>query len=363
MRILQISSARDFGGGESHFVELCKGLRERGHEVFAAIRPTSQWRARLGVLPPDNVLHISIRNSIGVLSANRMGSFARENSIDIIHAHVARDYIPASIACALSGARFVLTRHMALPLKPFNKFALKNLAMAIAVSSGVEASLKNLFPAEKIAVVPNGIDIQRWASADRGALREAFRRTHEIPDDDILVGTMGELVPLKGQRDLVLAAGEIAKRYPETRYLIVGSDNSIDKKYRRELKRLVRVSGLEERFHWLDWVDDTPAMLSALDLYVSPSHSESFGLSMLEAIAAGTPVVATDTAGARQLLGGRALVPVHDAVALANAVCAALEDPEGSAGHARALREDVGKRFSIEKMIEATEAIYRQLLS
>ena len=69
MRILQISSAKNFGGGERHFVDLCRGLASRGHEVFVALRPTSEWQARLDFIPPENVLRVSIRNSFGVLSA------------------------------------------------------------------------------------------------------------------------------------------------------------------------------------------------------------------------------------------------------------------------------------------------------
>src|SRR6185295_17471139 len=132
MRILHISSARTYGGGERHFVDLTRGLAARGHDVFVAYRPRCGWKHELDFLPRENHFKVSIRNSFGVLSAMRIADFIRENKIDIAHAHVARDYIPASIACmAAKPARFVLTRHVMLPLKPFNRFALKNLAKAI----------------------------------------------------------------------------------------------------------------------------------------------------------------------------------------------------------------------------------------
>ncbi|MCA1589135.1 MAG: glycosyltransferase, partial [Acidobacteria bacterium] len=95
MRILHVSSARYFGGGERHLVDLTRGLHRRGHEVFVALRPTNEWQTRLSFLPPENIFHVSIRNSFGVLSAMRIAEFVRDNRIDIIHAHVARDYIPA----------------------------------------------------------------------------------------------------------------------------------------------------------------------------------------------------------------------------------------------------------------------------
>src|SRR5688572_33408067 len=71
MRILHVSSARTFGGGERHFVDLTRGLTERGHEVFAALRPSCSWKNRLDFLPPERLYQVSIRNSFGVLSAMR----------------------------------------------------------------------------------------------------------------------------------------------------------------------------------------------------------------------------------------------------------------------------------------------------
>jgi len=293
MRILQISSAVDFGGGEKHIVDLGRSLTERGHEVFFALRPTNKWQSRLDYLPPEKLLHVSIRNSFGVFSAKRIADFVKDNNIEIVHAHVARDYIPASIACiAAKRPCFILTRHVVFPLKPFNRFALTNLSRAIGVSPAVGQGLERLFP-KKVVVIPNGIEMTDQDDATRRERRRQFRELHEISDDVPLIGTVGQLVPLKGQRDLVLAAAEVVKKVPDAHFVIVGQDNTTDKKYRRELKRLAKVLGLEERTLWLDWADDLPSFLAALDVYVSPSHSESFGIATLEAMAAGIPVVAT----------------------------------------------------------------------
>jgi len=67
VRILQITSAKTFGGGERHLVDLCKGLAERGHEVFVAIRPSNEWQDKFSFLPPENIFYVSLRNSFGVL--------------------------------------------------------------------------------------------------------------------------------------------------------------------------------------------------------------------------------------------------------------------------------------------------------
>lgn len=363
MRVMQISSSRTFGGGERHFVDLCRGLQERGHEVFAALRPTNMWQERLDFLPSGNILHVSIRNSFGILSANRMASFAREKELDIIHAHVARDYIPASIACKLSGrAKFVLTRHVMFPLKPFNRFALKNLSKAIAVSEGVEASLKSLFPRSKVALVLNGIAARTPSEEERRECGAAFREMHGIPGDVPLIATVGELVKLKGQMDFVLAANELAKDLPTAIFVVVGRDNSVNNSFRRELRRMASVFGLDERFVWLDWVEDIQSLLCAADVLVSPSHSESFGMTILEAMAAGTPVVATDTDGARELLKDNVRrVPVEEPVELAKAIAAVLSDPDAARRQAEASAKTARERFSLERMVRETEEIYLSL--
>ncbi|MBS1796568.1 MAG: glycosyltransferase family 4 protein [Acidobacteria bacterium] len=366
MRILQISSAKTFGGGERHLIDLCRGLKDRGHEVFVALRPSNEWQNKFDFLPPENIFHVSIRNAFGIFSAQKIASFVNRRGIEIVHAHVARDYIPASLVCRISkNARFVLTRHVLFPMKSFHRLALRNLAQAIAVSGAVEASLRPIFPADKIRIISNGLDTGLLAGDERRRRREEFRFLHNIPFDAAVVGTVGELKELKGQRDFVLAAGEIAKNSENAFFVVVGKDHSTNGQFRRELKRMIRVFGLEKRFLFLDWADDLPALLASFDVFVSPSHSESFGLAILEAMAQQTPIVATATGGAKELLrhGESALIaPVADPVALARAVENLLTDDEKSARLAQNARHSAEERFSLREMIDKTEALYREVL-
>jgi glycosyltransferase involved in cell wall biosynthesis len=360
VRILHISSARHYSGTERHLVDLCRNLQTRGHEVFVALRPTSDWQHRLDFLPPENIFHVSIRHSFGVLSAMKIAEFVRDNEIEIIHAHVPRDYIPANIASMTAKpAKFVLTRHMLSPLKPFNKFALKNLSKAIGVSEFVGHELRLVFPRHKVTVVPNGLDLENLR--DRTSLRQEFRSFHDIPWDVPLIGTLGELREGKGQRDFVLAAAEVIKKIPDACFVVTGLDHTIDRSFRRELRRLANVLGLGERIIWLDWLDDTAPFYSAIDVFVSPSHSESFGLAILEAMIRGTPVVATATEGARELLGAdHVLVPVRDPVKLAEAICDALTNEDTSA-MGENLRQRAAAKFSLARMLDETERVYSEL--
>ena len=364
VRILQISSARTFSGGEQYFIDLCRGLNERGHEIFVALRPTNDWQARLDFLPPENILHVSLRNSYGVLSATRIAEFVRENNIEIVHAHAARDYIPASLACRIAkNARFVLTHHVVSPLKPFHRFALTNVSKSIAVSNHVEANLRKIFPKDKIVFVANGIDVESRAASDREKLRQEFRFEHDIPFDAFLIGIVAELKLLKGQRDFILAANIVAQKFADARFVLVGKDNTARKDFRRELKRLVKIFRIEERFLWLDRVEESAPLLAALDVFVSASHTENFRLAILEAMASGCAIVTTETRGARETLDETMakFVPVKEPVQLAVAIGEFLTDEK--------MREDFGvnaqakakEKFDSGKMIIETEKVYQEI--
>lgn len=344
-------------------MDLCKGLHDRGHDVFVVLRPTNEWRERLDFLPKQNFFYASISNSLGIFSARKIAKFCRDNKIEIVHAHVARDYFPASLICLMAKTpKFVLTRHVLFPMKSFYRFSLRNLSKAIAVSKGVEAQLQKLFPQEKITIISNGTEIKHVSIEEKQLLRNAFRFEHNIPFDSFLIGTIGELKLLKGQLDFVLAAQIIAQKFPDARFAIIGKDNSLKQDFRRELKRMVKVFNLEDHFLWLDWVEDTASVFPALDVFVSASHSESFGLAILEAAASSTAIVSTATEGAKEILGIDKLVPVGNSKLLADEICMFLENEEKRIEFGQEIQNRVKESFSLEKMISETEKVYAGIL-
>lgn len=366
MRILQINSAKNFGGGEKHFVDLCMGLFESGNEIFVALRKENNWQNKLDFLPDENIFYVPMRNSLDIFSAKTLAKIMRENKIEIIHAHLARDYPIASFANRLfPKTKVILTRHVLFPMKSIHKLTLGNVSKAIAVSNAVEANLEKIFSKQQIVCIPNGIKIEKFVNVNREELRKEFRRQHNISPDAKLIGTVGELKKLKGQEDFVLAANEIVKKIANAHFIIVGKDNSYERSFQQELKHLIKVFGIEERFTFLNWVEDTAPLLSALDLFVSASHSESFGLAILEAMTSGTAIVSTRTKGAEELLkndfSGK-LVPVENPVELAIAVCEVLGKPEKVNLFGKNAQEFARENFSLDKMISETENLYERVL-
>ena len=160
MRILQINSSRSFGGGEKHFVDLCRGLHEKDQEVFPVLRPGCSWSSKLNFLPEENISRLAMLNSADIISAGKLGKIIRTRNIDVIHAHLARDYPLAAVASLqATGAKLVITRHVMFPLKNINRLLLKNVDTAIGVSEPVTEKLRHIFPKEKVVCIPNGLTV------------------------------------------------------------------------------------------------------------------------------------------------------------------------------------------------------------
>lgn len=372
MKILQLSSARTYGGGERHFADLSNALRQRGHEIYAALSPASPLREKLSQLPAANISTLPLRNALDLLSAEHLARFIREQRIEIMHAHLARDYPLAAYAARRAGrpVSFVLTRHVPFALNRLHKFTLANVARVIAVSEGVAEGLRaqRIFPLEKISVIPNGISVAQLDGSLKDFDRAAFRRALQRVSAPLLVGMVGELSPVKGQEEFVRAAARIIRRENFTRaqFLIIGEDRSPGAPTRTLLEKLIAGHELQEQVRLLGHVSELTPLISSLDLYVSASRAEAFGLATLEALMCGVATVATATDGARELIKDGTtgnLVPVNDSDALAHAMLQLLRNDEERTRLGERARDDARARFSLERMVEATEKVYRETLA
>src|SRR5207253_1769179 len=134
MRILQMCSARQTGGGERHLADLANGLTRRDHNVFAALIPSSPLLSELSSVPEQNIVQAPMRNALNVSSALKLARFVSENRIQIIHAHVARDYPLAALVARRSSARLILTRHVLFPIDSAHQLSPRRTDRRIAVS-------------------------------------------------------------------------------------------------------------------------------------------------------------------------------------------------------------------------------------
>jgi glycosyltransferase involved in cell wall biosynthesis len=363
LNILQISSASSFGGGERYLVDLTNSLIARGHNLYAAVRPRSPLIRHLR-LPPEKILTLPLRNALDVQSAHELDRFVRRQQIEVVHAHMARDYSLASYAARRNPQiKFVATRHVLFQLNRLHRHTLARATRVIAVSAAVAKELRSqqILSEGQIAVIPNGIDVDRFARACAGFDRAQFLRSMGLPPDCLLVGSIGELRTLKRHGDFIRAAAMIVARFPETQFVLAGLDTSASGEVRKELEKLVVELGLSDCFYFLGWLDEAERLLCALDVFVSASETESFGLAIVEAMAAGTAVVATETEGAQEVIEDQKtglLAPIGAVARIAENVCGLLADAERRREIGARAKEAANARFSLKRMVDEIEKVY-----
>ena len=361
LNILQISSASSFGGGERYVADLTNALVARGHDVYVAVRTGSPLPRHLH-LSPEKILTLPLRNALDVQSARALEKFVRRKAIDVVHAHMARDYSLASYAARRRGTKFIVTRHVLFKLNRLHRQTLSRAVCVIAVSHAVARELRasQVVRSDQIAVIHNGIDVERIQKTCAELHRGMFLRTIGVPPgvtgNGYLVGSIGELRTLKRHDDFIRAAALVLKQFPETQFVLAGVGEM-----REQLEKLVAELRLTERFHFLGWLDDADKLLCAMDVFVSASETESFGLAIVEAMAAGTAGGATATDGAQEVIDDQTtglLVPIGDVKRMAESVTNLLSDPEKRHRLATQSAQSVAKRFSLTRMVDEIEKIY-----
>lgn len=361
MKILHISSAASFGGGERYVADLTNSLLARGHDLYAVVRPNSPLIAHLK-LDRQKIKTLPLRNALDVPSAHELARFVARHEIEVVHAHMARDYSLAAYAARRNRrAKFIVTRHVLFQMNRLHRHTLARARRVIAVSNAVARELRaqRIVTDGQLAVVPNGVDLDRFSVAFD---RDQFLQQLRLPIDGPLVGSIGELRTLKRHDDFIRAAALIAAQFPRAHFVLAGLDTSLSREVYKHLEKLVNETGLKDRFHFLGWVEDAEKLLSTLDVFVSASETESFGLAIAEAMAAGTPVVATATEGAREVVDDREtglLVPIGDVTRITEAIASLLSDDERRRQMGARARQVVNEKFSLRRMVDQIEQLYR----
>lgn len=224
----------------------------------------------------------------------------------------------------------------------------------VAVSDAVRRSLPEPLQA-RVEVVVAGVDL---AAIRAEADRDSARRAMGVADDEILVGTIANLRPQKGYRDLLRAASEVTTSNSQVQFVAIGQGPDLT-----ELTDIHRSCGLGNRFRFLGFRPDAARLLSGFDIFCLASHHEGLPVALMEALALGVPVVATRAGGIPELVQdqqqGR-LVEVGDWRALAAALSAEAADDTTRKAHAEEAAA-VGDRLSVESSVRRIEKIHAQL--
>jgi glycosyltransferase involved in cell wall biosynthesis len=290
---------------------------------------------------------------------------ARERDARILHVHgyAAADF--GRLAARRVGAALVLHEHFADPRMPaYQGLADRALApltdRAIAVSESTRAFLvrERHVPADRVRLIWNGAPLEEFAPVSK----EGARRTRSelgMPEDAVVIGSIGRLNEQKGHRYLLDAAAGVLPAVPSGRVLIVG-DGDLEGPLREQARAL----GIADRVVFAGHRGDIPAVLGAVDVFCISSTYEGTPLTLFEAMAAGKAIVSTAVDGCREVLEDGVtgiLVPPRDAATLALRLRELLQDGSRREALARAALR-ASSRYDIRRCVEAMQALYDEVL-
>ena len=355
LRVLEVVRPAQ-GGMRRHVLSLLDGLDPARVTLSLAAPPVFVaevlHHANLHATIPLDIAG-SLSPARDLLAARRLARVLPQFA-DLAHAHGLR----AAWVCALAQRHrafpFVFTAHnqpgLGLPSRLATAYVGARCARAVAVSSSVADGLAACgIPRSKITVIPNGIDLDRFAAAhlDRAATRQGFG----LPENAFVVGTAARLSREKGIDTLLAAASQ---RGGMT-FLIAGDGP--------DQASLTKSAPANARL--LGRLEDIRPLLAAADVCVIPSRREGQGLTALEAMAAGVPLVASRVGGLAEMLVDSEtalLVPPNDPDALAAAQSPQQSDPPLRAKLAEAALPVVHARYALAPMLEAITAVYEEIL-
>lgn len=210
-------------------------------------------------------------------------------------------------------------------------------------------------PRDRVSVIPGGRDLTPFLDPDPTGLAAELGVATEGP----IVGTVGRMVPRKGHRDLLDAWEIVLETHPDAHLLLVGDGPEMG-----NLKARAEAAGIAGSVSFPGIRTETPELLALMDVFAFPSHWEGLPGALIEAMAAGVPIVATDVAGNEELIeDGKTglLVPGEHPPSLARSIGALLYDPDRAAELGRAAREEAHRRFTTDRLIADMEALYAEV--
>ena len=363
VRMLLVVDSLEVGGAERHVVDLASALQRKGHEVEVACSIAdgpSKPLEETGV-PVRPLTRRLVKRRVSLAYARGIRKLLRESRFDLVHAHIYASAVAAAIATRGTGLPLVVTEHTEASwqnrwARLCSRWTYRRARRIIAVSTPIERRLieRDGVPRELVTLIPNAVIPVSGNPPDLA---------DTLPDgwsQRPLVGVVARLQPEKGVATFLKAAAHVSKVSPEARFLVIG-----DGALREELLDLVGRVGLQERVRFLGYRAHARALTGLLDVLVVPSLTEGSPLIVLEAMAAGVPVVASAVGGIPdQVRHGEegVLVPPGDPDALAGALGALLEDPAHAHRLGEAGRRRTENEFSHEALVRRIEAVYRVAL-
>jgi glycosyltransferase involved in cell wall biosynthesis len=367
MRILQLISSAGYYGAEAVVLNLSKALRRAGCDVHIAVfhnlhtpnTEIAQHAEQLGF----PVQLINCKGKLDWNAVHAIRAYLREHSVDLIHSHGYKADIYGYLGSRDDSVPIISTCHLwprgdvwLYIYSLIDRIFLRRFTRVVAVSEEIGRSLQRLgVSRSKITIIDNGIDTLPFASAE-----PSLRRNLQV-GTAAMVGLVGRLTPQKGPDYFLQAASIVRHKLPDVRFVFVGEGAE-----KNTLQALARRLGVAESTTFAGRSTDMPGVYRSLDLLVLPSREEGMPMTLIEALAAGTPVVATSVGSVPKLIKHKQtglLVEPGDIPGLGCAIVSMLTDQE-LRQHCRAAgRQLVHEQYSADAMAAKYLSLYAEISS
>jgi glycosyltransferase involved in cell wall biosynthesis len=346
-----------FGGGEVWLLTMMRELRCRGHNVNLLCRPGVSLENRAKNEDFD-VYTVKMRGDFDPVTIFHIWKLMRRLKPDIVCTNMDKELRVGGIAAKLAGIKAVIPRRgIDYPLKNSWVYRWSYTKLASGVIANSEATKESLLEncpwlhPDSIQVIYNGVDHVQFSLPPEKDLRKEFG----IHPNDFLIGFVGQLDERKGVDSLLKAYKQISEKCPNSVLLIVGTG-------KMESHLRVLASKTTGCVIFAGYRDDVMEIMKTIDVLVLPSLWEGFGIVIIEAMAAGKPVVSTRISNIPEIvthMEDGLLVKPGDAKLLSESLNSLMKDPKLAKKMGRAGRKKVKVNFTMKRMVDETEAFFR----
>ncbi len=369
LTILQTCFSRSWGGLEMQALEVTVQLRKRGHTVWLACNPRSRLFAEAAEREID-LLPLDVEGYLHPMLIWRLCNFLREKHIDIIHCQLSKDIATVVPAMRLSGEQIplVLSKRVGSFIGKkdiLHRFTYAHVDRVLAISDVIHKNVLQTTPMlpDRVLTLHDAIDTEAFSLARVD--RRRARRQFGFGDDITVIGFVGRFSPGKGHEEFLAAANIVRKTHPGAHFLIVGEASHGEQRYEHKIRTECLTLGLQNIVTFAGYRRDIPEVMAALDIFAFPSHAESFGVVLIEAMAMERPVVSTNCDGVLDIVvDGETGIFVNPrkATELAHALGRLIDNQQLRERMGKAGRKRVEDLFDQQKQMQKLVALYRELL-
>jgi L-malate glycosyltransferase len=363
VRVLHVVYGLHSGGMEHGVVKLVNGLdRARVQSAICSTVPAGDIRRQLRPDVPLFELHRRSGNDPGIV--RQLSRVFRQAQPDIVHTHAWGTLLEGLIAARLARVPVVVHgEHGTMQLRRHQRWlqyvGWSGADQVLSVSSRLRERMARevRFPVARIRTIRNGVDLARFETSDRSAARDRLQLAPDVP----VIVAVGRLVPVKDHATLLRAVA-VLRQEREDVCLVLAGDGPL----REDLVQQARALEIDAHVRLLGHRGDVECVMAAGDVFVQSSVSEGLSNTILEAMASGLPVVATNVGGADEMVvPGETgyLVEVSSPSAMADAVLQLLRDPARCRAFGAAGRERARVEFSLSGMLRQYETLYCELVA